>query len=135
MKTLAVTSPLFGSPTRLVICAIVVPVVVAGTNQLLLNLMPHHSWLRPCLYPWMAFTTAVLSWSTGRYLVPEWFRWIVFGWCLVLLDVLTITACLTDRLEDHFGYVLVSAQISLLVLWTILAPVAWQWRLPAVLVA
>ena len=83
----------------------------------------------------MAFSTGILSWCTGRYLSPEWLRWIVFAWVLVLLDCLTIAACLGGPVDRHVGYVLVAAQISLTVLWAALADVNWQWRMPAVLVA
>jgi hypothetical protein len=81
----------------------------------------------------MAFSTAVLSWCSGRYLPSALLRWIVFAWCLVLLDLLTLAATQDNRIPDHFGYLLVSSQISLLVIWAVLGSVSWQWRLPAVL--
>jgi len=80
----------------------------------------------------MAFTTAVLSWCVGRYLRPAWLRWLVFAWTLALLDFLTIAACLGGQVRSELGYVLVSAQISLLALWAILGPGTWQLRLPCV---
>lgn len=79
-------------------------------------------------------STALLSWCVGRYLQPSWLRWVVFTWCLILLDILTFAACLSGPLPFHLAYVLVSAQISLLILWAILSPVGWQWRLPGVLI-
>jgi hypothetical protein len=81
----------------------------------------------------MAFSTAVLSWCSGRYLPNAWLRWIVFAWCLVLLDLLTLAATQDGRIPDHFGYLLLSSQISLLVIWAVLGAASWQWRLPAVL--
>jgi hypothetical protein len=123
------------SPAQLLLFAVLLPAVVAGTNQWLYEAIPSSRWLQSWLYPWMAFTTAVLSWCAGRYLPSASLRWIVFAWCLVLLDLLTLAACQDGRIADHFGYVLVSSQISLLVLWAVLAPISWQWRLPAVLVA
>jgi hypothetical protein len=48
----------------------------------------------------------------------------------VLLDCLTIAACLSGPLPFHFAYVLVQSQISLLALWAILSTLSWQWRLP-----
>jgi hypothetical protein len=121
--------------SRLLVFAVLLPAVVAGTNQLALEAASTFSWsLRPwLLYLWMVFTTAVLSWCTGRYLQPAWLRWVVFGWCLSLLDFLTIAACLGGPLERHFGYVLVSTQIGLIVLWGVLATASWQWRMPVVL--
>ena len=123
------------STNRLLAFAVLLPAAVAGSNQFLFDLLPFHQSLRPWLYPWMALTTAVLSWSVGRYLSPAWLRWLVFAWCLALLDLLTIAACLDHRVEPQFGFVLVSAQISLIALWAILAQVGWQWRLPGALIA
>jgi hypothetical protein len=57
---------------------------------------------------------------------------ILFVWCLVLLDTLITLAGLTGRIDDQFGYVLVSAQISLLALWGVLGTRPWQWRLPVI---
>jgi hypothetical protein len=60
----------------------------------------------------------------------------VFAWCLALLDLLTIAACLGGGPAPyHYAFVLVSAQISLIVVWAILSPVRWQWSLPGLLVA
>lgn len=117
------------SRSHLLLSVVLLPAFVAGTNQLLFYLAP--DWL----FPGMVFTVAVLSWCSGRYLHPVWLRWAVFAWCLALLNLLTLAACLASgALVYHFAYVLVSAQISLLAIWTILSPVAWQWRLPGALI-
>ena len=120
-------------PRRLFGFAVLLPAAMAISNQLLLNLASG-PWLRNWLYPWMAFTVAVLSWCVGRYLSPAWLRWLVFVWCLALLDALTIPACLSGPIEEHFAYVMVSAQISLITLWAVLSRVGWQWRLPGLLI-
>jgi hypothetical protein len=131
------TATMQSLPSRgqLFVFAVLLPAFVAGTNQLLFEIVPTFPGVRIALYPWMALSTAVLGWCVGRYLSPAWLRWLVFGWCLVLLDFLTIAACMSGRVENHFGYALVSAQIGLIVLWAILAQVHWQSRLPTVLVA
>jgi hypothetical protein len=78
----------------------------------------------------MAFSAAVLSWCAGRYLHPPWLRWLEFGWCLALLNLLTIAACLSGPVPADFAFVLIASEVSLLVIWSILADVGWQWRLP-----
>jgi hypothetical protein len=118
------------SPLRLLLFAVLLPTIVAGTNQLLLRQFPS-DWLQAWFYPILALSTAVLSWCAGRYLQPAWFRWLLFAWCIALLDLLTIIACMTGKLPDQFGYVLVSAEMSLLILWAVLGSGSWQWRLPA----
>jgi hypothetical protein len=123
------------SRARIVIFAILMPAAVAATDQLLFEQLRTHPRLSPCLYPWMVFTTGVLSWSIGRYLSPGALRCLVFGWALALLNLLTMAACLSGPVSSQFAYVLVSAQIGLLTIWSILAVAPWQWRLPAALVA
>jgi hypothetical protein len=128
--------PALPSPGRLVLFALILPAVYAASTQLLYSLAVYSQSVRPWLYPWMIFATAVLSWGLGRYVEQAWIRWALFAWCLLLLDLLTISACLANGpLPYHFAYVLVSAQISLLVIWTTLSTVPWQWRLPGALIA
>lgn len=126
--------PSLPSPGRLLLFAVIVPSAVATSNQLLLAAIGTRQELAPWLYPWIVVSTAALSWCTGRYLSPAWLRWSIFAWCLILLDLLTFIACLTRRVDFQFGYVLVSAQISLLILWAIAGPGPWQMRLPSVAV-
>jgi hypothetical protein len=82
----------------------------------------------------MAFTAAIISWTAGRYLYPAWLRWLLFAWCLVLLDALTIAADQGGRVRDQASYLLVGAQVNLLTFWAIMGPLGWQLRLPIVLV-
>src|SRR4029079_10155620 len=124
--------PSLPSLGRLFVFAVLVPVVVAASNQLLLRAIGTRLELAPWLYPWIVTSTAALSWCTGRYLGPAWLCWIIFAWCLALLDLLTFIACITHRVEYQFGYALVSAQIGLLILWAIAGPGPWQLRLPSI---
>jgi hypothetical protein len=126
---------MFPSPARFVALSVLLPGVVAVTNQLLFELSPKSAVARAFLYPSMVAGTAVLSWCVGRYLQPQWFRWLVFAWSLILLDLLTFAASSSGPLRYYFGYMVLLAQISLLILWATLSTVAWQWRLPGVLVA
>jgi len=128
----ATSMPGLPSLGRLGVFAVLIPAIVAITNQLLLAAVGTRRELAPWLYPWVTASTAALSWCTGRYLHPAWLRWIIFAWCLALLDLLTFTACLSRRVDYQLGYVLVSAQISLLILWAIAGPGPWQTRLPSV---
>lgn len=123
------------SRRRLLLFAVLLPAAVAITNQLLFSGIANFHWPRMLLYPWMAFTTAVLSWCVGRYLQPMWLRLLVFAWCLVLLDLLTIAACLGGPVEHGVAYILIAAQAGMLVVWSVLANVNWQYRLPTALLA
>lgn len=128
----ATAASVLPSLPKLAVFAVILPVLVATTTQMLVRNVRAFPSLQSWLYPYLIFTTAILSWCAGRYLQPAWLRWILLAWCLALLDALTMIACLEGSLEDQFGYVLVSAQLSLLVLWAVLGTGYWQWRLPAV---
>jgi hypothetical protein len=119
------------SARRLLLFAVLLPAVIVVTNHLLIETLSYDAAKIWCL-PSLVASTAALSWCAGRYLHPAWFRMILFVWCLVLLDTLITLAGLTGRIDDQFGYVLVSAQISLLVLWAVLGARRWQWRLPVI---
>jgi hypothetical protein len=119
----------------LILSAVLLPTFVAVTNQGLFYSLRLFPSLRPLFYPWIVFTTAVLSWCIGRFLRPFWLSWIVFGWCLVLLDLLTIAACQNGVLPRDLAFTLMAAETGLLVSWTILADVDWRWRLPIACVA
>lgn len=124
--------PSLPSPGRLFVFAVLLPAAVAGSNQVLIKSAPTQV-LQFWFYPWLVLSTAVLSWCAGRYLRHAWLGWLVFAWSCVLLDILTIAVCLGGAINDHFAFTLVSAQISLVVLWAILDTSSWQWRLPGVL--
>jgi hypothetical protein len=123
------------SALQVLLFVFLLPAAVSASNQLMLGWAANTSELRVYVYPSMAASTAVLSWCVGRYLQPTWLTWLIFGWCLSLLGFLTIAACLGGPVRSQFGYILVSAQVSLLVLWAILGPGTWQWRLPIVAAA
>ncbi|HEX4416097.1 MAG TPA: hypothetical protein VH107_20870 [Lacipirellulaceae bacterium] len=128
--------------SRIVLFGLIVPAAAAFSNQWLFEhsnasswpLSPYgmRSWPHLLVYPWMALSAAAISWCAGRYLYPALLRCTVFVWCLVLLDLLTFLAAMA-RSDSHFGYMLVSAEINLVILWTILGPGGWQWRLPTML--
>jgi hypothetical protein len=116
-----------------VLFAVLLPAFVALSTQWVFVAIQYQRLQPAWLYPWMTFATALLSWCVGRYLDPAWLRWLVFVWCLALLDIVTIAACLGAGVPDEIGYVLVSAQITFITVWAILGPWGWQWRLPMVL--
>jgi hypothetical protein len=120
---------------RLLLLCVALPAFVAITNQLVFFAISDQILSPAWLYPWMTFTTAFLSWGVGRHLDSSWLRWVVFTWCLLMLDIITNAACLGGMVPDHVGYVLVSAQITFVIVCAILGPWGWQWRLPLILVA
>jgi hypothetical protein len=125
---------LLPSRRHLIAFAVLLQAAVAALNQALIATLPPDM-LRLWLYPAMAASIALLSWCTGRYLKSEWISWIVFAWSLALLNLVTIAVCLSGPIDDSFSYLMVTSQMSLIVLWAILGAAKWQWRVPVVLVA
>lgn len=116
---------------RLILIAVIMPAVIVAANMMLLK-FGRADWVRTAFYPFLAANVAALSFFSGTFLRKTWLSWVVFAWSLILLDLLTYVSCLDGTIPAQFGYILVSSQISLLVLWAILGPGHWQWRLPGV---
>jgi hypothetical protein len=125
---------LLPSRGRLLLFAVLLPATVATSNQALLQ-VAQQGHLQFWLYPWLALSAAALSWCSGKYVRPPWLAWLVFAWCVTLLDLITVAACLAGPVSRSTAFVLVAAQASVLAVWAMLANVNWQHRLPAALVA
>src|SRR5262245_34204818 len=119
-------TPTYGAPslTRLFAVGALLPALVALTSEAIVELAPRN-YLRSGLYPWLIFCVAALSWCAGRYLVPRWLAWILFAWESALLDILTITVCFRGGFFEDLPFTLMSAQISLVLLWAVVETSAW----------
>lgn len=65
----------------------------------------------------------------ARLIQPPWLLWLLFAWCLLLSDLNAITS-----LSIELGTSLLTGQIGLLTIWTILGTTSWKTRLAAALV-
>ncbi len=117
----------------LMLISMALPAAITASNLLLLNHAPNN-FLHYAYYPWMILSIAVLSHLAGRLLNPFWLSCVVFVWSLMLLDLLTVIACVGGTVDREMGFALVSAEVSLIALWSILGIGNWQLRLPAALV-
>jgi hypothetical protein len=82
----------------LLLVAVLLPAAIVVTNQLLIETLSGER-ARTWLFPSLVLSTAAISCCAGRYLHPFWFQAILFAWCLVLLDLLVMSARLTNRIE------------------------------------
>jgi hypothetical protein len=96
------------------------------------------------LWAWAAVDTvfvvqvALLSAIVGRFLRHPLVRWAVFLWAMALVDILVLQMSMLSWRGDLGGclaFALISAQVGMLAVWTILGPAPWPWRLPFVVVA
>src|SRR6478752_5299441 len=65
----------------------------------------------------------------ARLIHPPWLLWLLFAWCLLLSDLNAITS-----LSSEISTSLLTGQIGLLTIWTILGATSWKTRLAAALV-
>jgi hypothetical protein len=80
--------------------------------------------------------TALLGWLCGRLLTNPWWRWglYLWGWVLVDLQLITATTYINDgwrSIEDFLPTSLLAAQVGLTIVWAILGDTYWAIRLPA----
>jgi hypothetical protein len=108
--------------------AVILPAIVVGGNLAFLK-WASSEW-KSWYFPIASISVAILGWCSGTYLRKAWIGWLVFAWSLALLDFLTLLATADFEVRDEFAYVLISAEISLLILWAVLGPGQWQWRVP-----
>ena len=80
---------------------------------------------------------ALLGWLCGRLLFSTWWRWglYLWGWILVDLQLATATTYMDGwRAEGSLPASLLAAQVGLAIVWAILGDTHWAIRLPTCVV-
>lgn len=72
----------------------------------------------------------VLALVAGKTLSKAPGRWLFFGWCLVVINLLLFSAM--DTPATFLRFSLLSAQVSMLCVWCFLGQTELRWRLSAV---
>ncbi len=123
---------------RLVLVGIGLPVVVATVTYLLMNRFLVG--VRPVLETTFGLGCFVLEVGlvgviVGKSMPHPQLRWLLYGWMMVLVDLLVCSSAL--NLADRYyiseilpAAALVAAQIGLAILWGTLGTARWYWRAP-----
>jgi len=117
-------------------CAVLLPAGLVLADHLVL------SWRSPAQWSWgfaaglyllLVGQVAAFSWIAGRRIAQPLIRWVVFGWVLVLVDLLVFRLLMIHSFGNPLhalGFALISAEVGFLGLWAILGTHPWPWRLP-----
>ena len=122
---------------RLVLCGVVLPAAVALATYL--AMLPLSAGLSSVLQSTLVFAFFILEVGlvgaiVGRSLPQPFFRWMIYGWVMLLIDLLV---CSHAMISSH-GFIqqilpaaaLISAHIGLAIVWGILGTNRWYWRAP-----
>jgi hypothetical protein len=76
----------------------------------------------------------LMGWLCGRLLTNPWWRWGLYLWGWVLVDLQLITATISRHgwrsIDDFLPASLLAAQVGLTIVWGILGDTHWAIRLP-----
>jgi hypothetical protein len=132
------SSPQTGSLRGLLLGAVLLPAVVAGVDYALLEWTTNQQQvsLQTCLqFGWYVVQVGIVGWVVGSAVSPPALRWIVFGWVLLLINLLTFTHALSGPGWDPPRFLLPAAllagQIGLCTVWAFFGDTRWPLRWPA----
>lgn len=124
-------------PLRLVLYGIVLPAAVALATYLAMR--PLSTGFGSVLQATLVFAffigeVGLVGAIVGRFLPQPLFRWMIYGWLMLLIDLLVCSHAMLS--SDGYApkilpaAALVSAQIGLAIVWGILGTARWFWRAP-----
>jgi hypothetical protein len=127
---------------RLVLIAAVLPAVIATVNYALVGRIVNSigNSLEVCAqFTWYVVQVGLIGYVVGSGINRPALRWIVFGWVLLLVNLLTLS--LAADSTDHYpqAYLppaaLIAGQIGLCVVWAFLGDTRWPIRWPAMILS
>jgi hypothetical protein len=121
----------------LLLSAVLLPVAIAAADYAILD----HTFLSwnasPNLYAalqfgWYVVQIGVLGYVVGRSISHPTLRWVVFGWILLLVTLLTFTAAMagSDGSSCLPPAALVGGQIGICIVWLFFGDTIWPLRIP-----
>jgi hypothetical protein len=127
---------------RLLLVGMLVPAVFSAVDHWLLSQMQYEPTRRHIGLTLAAFVLQVglLGWLCGRFLENPWWRWGLYLWGWVLVDLQLLSAgVFADSgrwwyRAEMLPSSLFAAQVGLTIVWGVLGTTRWAVRLPACLV-
>ena len=125
---------------RLFLLAAVLPAAIAAVNYALVDRHLHDGALTLRVggqFAWYVAQVGLVGYAVGHGLSQPVWRWLVFGWILLLIDLLA-AAFAMDRENGESALLsaaLWSGQMGLCVVWGFLGDTRWTLRWPAMIVA
>ncbi len=129
---------------RLLIIGMAAPAACAALDQALLSQLDsgtQNSSLTVLTLTAFVVQVGLFGWLCGRWIESPLLRWLIYGWCWVLVDLQTLTAGALAGQSYYWGNVnrllpgsLFVAQLGLVTIWAVLGRARWYLRWPAALV-
>ncbi len=125
---------------RLLTLAVLLPVAIFLVDQCAASVWANHPGsvtVAVVLYAIFIAQVGLSGWIVGRWLDQPVLCGAVYAWLIAMVDCQALALTGGRGYRDEVGflaYTLISAQIGMVVLWTVLGTLRWQWRLPFMLV-
>jgi hypothetical protein len=129
---------------RLLLVGVIVPAACASIDHALLSQLQTGGQSAAAILLLLATFIAqvgLLGVLCGRLIDQPLLRWIIYGWCWVLVDLQTVTAAALAGSSPYWGDIyrllpssLFNAQLGLMVIWAVLGTTRWYYRWPAALI-
>ena len=124
------------------LCAVVAPLLVWSVDFVVLSLdtASMGAQARGAVYFFFVVQVSVLGWLCGKFIPWEVIRWSVYLWLLVLINMVVVisknsgVAGWPFDVTDGLAYGFVSGELGMLVVYSVLGPWKWYWRIPLLLV-
>src|SRR5688500_4588297 len=134
-RTASAAAPL--DVRRLVLIGAVLPAAIAGVNYALLHDRHPDTPQLAARLAWYVVQVGIVGFAVGRGIEHRALRWVVFGWLMVLINLLTwIEGAELSRWQRTAQLpvaALFGGEIGLCVVWSFLGDTRWQLRWPAMI--
>jgi hypothetical protein len=123
---------------RLLLVGVLLPAALAWANHLLLYSAQMSRWDGLRIAPVFSFYVlqiGCVGWAVAKYVQPWPLRWIIYGWTMLLTDLQLLVLVQTDYSDAIrcLSSGIFAGQLSLFVVWGVMARGSIMWRLPALL--
>ncbi len=123
----------------LLVTAGLLPAAIAGVDYAILNRTVNPTRMTIDIviqFVWYVQQVGIVGYFVGHRISLPWLRWVVFGWILLLINLLTSTSAMNAaNLEVHLPpAALFAGQIGLCVVWLFLGDTRWPIRLPVTII-
>jgi hypothetical protein len=128
---------------RLLPVALLLPAGIAGVNYAIVAGQGTDGGPGPLLwgqFAWYVVQVGIVGWAVGRGISHPLLKWIVFGWILLLINLLTSAQAMNAgtnwRAEPSMApAALMAGEMGLCVVWAFFGDTRWTWRWPAMILA
>jgi hypothetical protein len=128
---------------RLVLIGAMLPAAIASANYALVHHLQQGTYVGPALwlqFAWYIAQVGIIGWAVGRGISQPLMRWVVFGWILLLINLLTGVQAMDSNViwshqPDMAPAALIAGQMGLCVVWAFFGDTRWMWRWPGMIVA